>query len=93
MKTTRYCFIIRHGERADKSNDPIVRAQYATHPDPILTPTGWEQARETGAFLREELDRIEQLEGRNFDEVRILASPFERTISTCAEVSRGIGGT
>ena len=90
-KPVRYCFIMRHGERADKSNDEELKAQYTDHADPILTPTGWRQARETGAFMRGELDRIQQLEGRNFDEVRLYASPFERTISTSVEVAKGIG--
>ena len=66
---------------------------YASHPDPILTPIGRQQAQETGSFMMQEIERIQQAEGRNFDEIRVIASPFERTITTCAEVARGIGQT
>ena len=42
--TVRYCYIIRHGERGDKSPDEEIRAQNEGVPDPILTETGHKQA-------------------------------------------------
>ena len=92
-KTFRYCFIVRHGERADQASDPALREQYDGHSDPILTPLGHQQARETGKFLRAEIARIEQLEGRKFDAINVSASPFARTISTCTEIAKGVGAT
>lgn len=53
LRPTRYCFVIRHGERADRA--PAFRAEYANHPDAFLTPLGHEQAKETGIFLKAEL--------------------------------------
>ena len=84
---------MRHGERADQASDPALREQYQGHADPILTPLGHQQARETGEFLKAEIARIEQLEGRKFDAINVSASPFARTISTCTEIAKGVGAT
>ena len=43
--------------------------------------------------MRQEIERIEKLEGRPFDEIKVSASPFSRTISTCSQVAKGIGAT
>ena len=89
----RYCYIIRHGERGDKSPDEEIRAQNEGVPDPILTETGHKQAQETGEFMKAEISRLEQLEGRKFDQVIVHVSPFQRTVSTCAEIAKEIGIT
>ena len=34
----RFCFVVRHGERADLA--AATRAQYKGHPDAYLTPIG-----------------------------------------------------
>ena len=34
----RYCFIVRHGERADLAEE--TKAEWAGHPDAFLTPRG-----------------------------------------------------
>ena len=86
---TRYCFIIRHGERADRA--PQYRAEYANHPDAFLTPLGHQQARETGVFLMNELQKIEMQEGRSFDQVLVKTSPFVRCLATCARICKEIG--
>jgi len=80
----RYCFLVRHGERGDHSSDPAEVEAYAGHPDPILTALGHQQAIETGAYIKSEIERIQQLEGRTFDEIKVTCSPFLRTVSTCA---------
>ena len=67
------------------------KSLYSGHHDPILTALGIQQARETGEFLKRSLLQIETNEGRKFDEIRIKASPFERTITTAAQVARGVG--
>ena len=41
VKTIRYAYIIRHGERADKVfDDPASCEAWANHPDPKLTDRG-----------------------------------------------------
>ena len=41
VNTTRYTYVIRHGERADKvKDDPEGSAAWANHPDPKLTDRG-----------------------------------------------------
>ena len=41
--------------------------------------------------MKAEIERIEQLEGRKFDCIRVTASPFARTISTGVEIAKEIG--
>ena len=91
--TTRYCFVIRHGERADQASDAALKQQYEGHCDPILTPVGHQQARETGEFLKAQIAQIELAEGRKFDEIKFTVSPFARTITTAVEIGKVIGVT
>ena len=86
---SRYCFIVRHGERADHAPDTC--AEYEGHPDAYLTPKGHQQAAETGEWLREELKKIEQNEGRPITKIELTCSPFERCISTCSKVAEALG--
>ena len=86
--TTRYCFIIRHGERADFA--PETAEEYRGHPDAYLTPRGHKQATETGEFLVSELARIEAEEGRSFDEITVKCSPFVRCMATSARICKQI---
>ena len=48
-----FVFIVRHGQRAD--HDPKNFPQYVGHDDPPLTPSGHQQAVETGKFLKDYL--------------------------------------
>ena len=86
---TRYCFIVRHGERADHA--PETQEEYKDHPDAYLTPRGHQQATETGQFIAGELKRIEAEEGRTFDEVLLKVSPFVRTMATGARICKELG--
>lgn len=86
---TRYCFIVRHGERADHA--PETKEEYKGHPDAYLTPRGHKQATETGQFLATELQRIAAEEGRAFDEIVVKVSPFVRTMATSARICKEIG--
>ena len=43
--------------------------------------------------MKTEINRLEQLEGRKFDQVIVHVSPFQRTVSTCAEIAKEIGIT
>ena len=53
---TRYCFVVRHGERADQS--PELKSTVTNSADPVLTPVGHRQATVTGQFLKDRLDEI-----------------------------------
>ena len=86
--STRYCFIVRHGERADHA--PETADEYRGHPDAHLTPRGHKQAVETGQFLSSELSRIEAEEGRSFDEILVKCSPFVRCMATTARICKQI---
>ena len=89
LAATRYCFIVRHGERADHASQ--TKAQYQGHPDAYLTPLGHTQATESGQFIKAEMQRIEQQEGRAFDAVYVKTSPFIRCMATCARICKQLG--
>ena len=55
-KIARYCFVIRHGQRADQSKQYL--QEYKGHPDAFLTSKGHSQATETGNFLASYLKNI-----------------------------------
>ena len=86
--TTRYCFLVRHGERADQASETA--EEYRNYPDPYLTQRGHQQAIETGQWLKGELAKIEQSEGRPIDKITLSTSPFERCISTCAKLGEAL---
>lgn len=65
-------WLCRHGERMDHV-DPSCRG-----PDPRLSPTGIQQARETGLRLKSE------------GITRIFASPFLRTIETANQIAAAL---
>ena len=83
---TRYCFIVRHGERAD--NSVYYRAQIKNWTDPMLTPTGHAQASETGKFLRTQLEQLAVQEDRPFSSILLKTSPFIRVMATAARISK-----
>lgn len=58
---------------------------YPVKYDPPLTPLGIEQARETGEYLRE------YLKVHKFDEIKLEASPFLRTLMTAANIAKVLG--
>ena len=49
-KKTRYCFVIRHGERADSLNSGC---EVKNKTDAALSPKGVEQSQCTGDFLKD----------------------------------------
>jgi len=55
--TSRYVFLIRHGERADGVEEPGPNDNIF---DPLLTAKGLTQAKTTGVFLKEKLTEIEE---------------------------------
>lgn len=78
-----FCAMIRHGERADNvENVEALGIVIEEIQDPPLTPTGVQQSRETGAYLREYL-------GQNgYTKVVIASSPFLRALQTAAQVAK-----
>ena len=76
--------MVRHGQRGDQC--PKLAAQYAGHPDPILTKIGHQQAIETGDYLVQRFKQIEETEGKAIDQVIVKSSPFIRTMATCARI-------
>ena len=46
----RYLFVIRHGQRKDHRLD--LYPEYKGHLDAPLTPLGFEQAAETGTYVK-----------------------------------------
>ena len=56
--------------------DPVIANAYAGHNDPILTQIGHQQAIETGQFIKAEITRLGELEGRAFDAIILECSPF-----------------
>ena len=87
----RYVFVVRHGERADQA--PETRDEWRGHPDAFLVPRGHQQAAETAAWLKSELQQIETTEGRSIDQVFLSCSPFERCMATSSKVGAALGIT
>ena len=86
----RYTFILRHGQRADHT----AKATYDfadKPPDPVLTPLGMQQATETGKYLKKYLKELEKKEGRKFDKVIVVTSPFVRSMQTAGRLSKEMG--
>ena len=86
MSKTRYCFVVRHGQRAD--NLPLTYPKYIGHHDAMLTKEGHKQAAETGLFLKQTLNGIKAIHGKEWDKVILQSSPFIRTMSTASEISK-----
>jgi len=74
---------IRHGERADHALH--LKIEFPIKFDPPLTPLGLQQAKETGEYL------LGYLKTHKFDEVRLDASPFLRTLMTAAGIAKVLG--
>jgi len=60
-------YLVRHGQKIPEAGDPG------------LTEIGWQQARETGEFLKQ------------FPITQIIASPFQRTVETAAQITQVLG--
>ena len=76
-------FFIRHSERADQvenCNQAIEIPQ-----DPPITANGFELARATGEYLKDWINKF------GYTEIKIVSSPFIRTLQTAAEVARVLG--
>eukprot|EP00347_Sterkiella_histriomuscorum_P017295 403349935 len=72
--------MIRHGQRADLH--PEKEIVYDVPHDPPLTDEGFQQARETGEFLKEYIKR------HQFDDIILETSPFLRTMQTAHEIAK-----
>ena len=85
-KIARYCFVIRHGQRADQSKQYL--EEYKGHPDAFLTAKGHTQATETGKFLSSYLQSIAKREKRPFTKIVVKSSPFIRSMATAARICK-----
>lgn len=69
-----YCALIRHAERADRSEIPT--PTFRVKHDPPLTALGMEQATEAGRYLKDFFEK----NNMSFDKVIIEVSPFMRCL-------------
>lgn len=79
--------VLRHGERMDLAGlVPLFGSL-----DPELTPTGEQQAFDTGVLLSKKFNEL----GYNHDstKINVLSSPFLRTIQSSRELIKGINST
>ena len=89
---------MRHGERADfaKNDDPKNASKSSsynsqTNHDPNLTDKGLAQASEAGLHFKNSIENFQREHNITFDEVRVEASPFLRTLQTGAQIAEQIG--
>ena len=80
-----YCFVLRHGERADNSLYEGEQARIENMHDPPLTIHGVQQAVETGKML------AKLLAEKNLEMVVVESSPFLRSLETAAAVAKELG--
>ena len=78
--------IVRHGEREDDSTDRKRRSTIGY--DPSLSELGEEQARMTGRYILEKYLLSENSHMR--DNLKIISSPFLRTLQTAAIIAREV---
>lgn len=83
MESESFCFLVRHGERADSK--PEFRSTYEISFDPCLTPTGIKQASTASKFF---IPYLEKFEKKN---IYIYSSPLLRTMQTASEIIIGLG--
>ena len=81
MSSVSLC--VRHGERADHVQD----CPFDNKSDPQLTPTGIEQAKKTGLFLKEYFAS----NNLSFSSITIECSPFVRCKMTAAQIALHLG--
>ncbi|CEG74422.1 hypothetical protein RMATCC62417_09646 [Rhizopus microsporus] len=85
---TKYCFIIRHGERLDHVHKLCKPDLFVDLWDPPITPKGLYQAEQTGERL------VELMEQNRIDpktmSVVIYTSPFQRCIETSIGIIKGM---
>lgn len=81
--------IIRHGERADKSENCSERKRIEIEFDPHLTQTGHLMAARTGRLLMDLFAQkiSEKILDENY-EIVLISSPFLRCLQTAAEIMR-----
>ena len=80
--STRHLFIVRHGQRKDHL--PVEYPEFKNHPDSPLTPLGWQQAQETGNFLKKIVAEF------GCERVRIGCSPFWRCLETSSAIAKAL---
>ena len=78
--------IVRHGEREDDSTNKKRRS--AIGYDPSLSEIGEQQARLTGRYILEKYLLKENSHMR--DNLKIISSPFLRTLQTAAIIAREV---
>ncbi|CAD8064622.1 unnamed protein product [Paramecium primaurelia] len=85
-------FFVRHGERADQTNDNGERKRIQKSFDPHLTNVGDKQARMTGAHLNkliQEYANEKQIQVKDL-QINFMTSPFLRCIQTSINLMREI---
>ncbi|KAL7572489.1 hypothetical protein ACA910_000316 [Epithemia clementina (nom. ined.)] len=78
--------LIRHGESENNVHHEVSREQYMNHrqPDPPLTATGQEQAKETAHYLASQQNAL------LFPIDRIYVSPLRRTLMTARPIAQAL---
>ncbi|CAD8068662.1 unnamed protein product [Paramecium sonneborni] len=85
-------FFVRHGERADQTNDYEEKKKIKKSFDPHLTNKGDNQARMTGAHLKkviEEYANEKQIQVKDL-QINFMTSPFLRCIQTSINLMKEI---
>ena len=89
-RKSKFLVFVRHGERADQAEQVV---EQKVDNDPLLTELGLRQARSAGRFLHEyfvEKPGQATADG-SIPKVKIITSPYMRTVMTAAEVARAFG--
>ncbi|CAD8165305.1 unnamed protein product [Paramecium octaurelia] len=85
-------FFVRHGERADQTNDIEERKRMQKSYDPHLTNKGDKQARMTGAHINKVIQEYANQKQIQLKDIQInfMTSPFLRCIQTSINLMREI---
>mmetsp|Transcript_7302 Transcript_7302/g.6389 ORF Transcript_7302/g.6389 Transcript_7302/m.6389 type:complete len:105 (-) Transcript_7302:624-938(-) len=84
--------IIRHGERADRSEDGNLNSNNNFNPfDPCLTKLGLKQASTTAKYIKDICNNGLCEDKYQFTKIIIACSPFLRCIQTAAVIAEHIG--
>lgn len=82
-------FFVRHGERGDQVEEEIPKI--INPMDVHLTETGAEQARSSGKFIRETLDKLVEAGDLDSDyEIILCSSPYYRCLQTSKGIFQGL---
>lgn len=78
-KTQQSIYAVRHGERADKHPSNYNGPEFTWYDAPLTQP-GHDQAEETAQFLKSQVTMNQK--------IKLLASPFRRTMQTASHIGR-----